>query len=63
MPKSLWLLVIGMMVNVTGSSFLWPLNTIYLHDHLGKTLSMAGIVLMLNAGASVDRESDRRVSF
>ncbi len=53
MPKPLWLLVIGMMVNVTGSSFLWPLNTIYLHDHLGKTLSMAGIVLMLNAGASV----------
>lgn len=53
MPKSLWLLIIGMMVNVTGSSFLWPLNTIYLHDHLGKSLSMAGIVLMLNAGASV----------
>ncbi|KUP06327.1 multidrug MFS transporter [Bacillus coahuilensis m2-6] len=53
MPKSLWLLVIGMMVNVTGASFLWPLNTIYIHDHLGQTLSMAGIVLMLNAGASV----------
>ncbi len=29
MPRSLWLLIIGMMVNVTGSSFLWPLNTIY----------------------------------
>ncbi|MGR3765431.1 MDR family MFS transporter [Rossellomorea sp. NS-SX7] len=53
MPKSLWLLVIGMMVNVTGSSFLWPLNTIYLHEHLGKSLSVAGLVLMINAGASV----------
>ncbi|QTC39917.1 MFS transporter [Bacillus sp. V3] len=53
MPRSLWLLVIGMMVNVTGSSFLWPLNTIYLHDHLGKSLSAAGLVLMVNAGASV----------
>ena len=53
MPKALWLLVIGMMVNVTGSSFLWPLNTIYIHDHLGKSLSVAGIVLMLNAAASV----------
>jgi MFS family permease len=53
MPKSLWLLVIGMMVNVTGSSFLWPLNTIYLHEHLGKSLSVAGLVLMVNAGASV----------
>ncbi|MBL5768990.1 hypothetical protein B5V88_09730 [Heyndrickxia sporothermodurans] len=53
MPRSLWLLVIGMMVNVTGSSFLWPLNAIYIHDHLGKSLSVAGIVLMLNSAASV----------
>ncbi|GIN60056.1 putative MFS-type transporter YttB [Robertmurraya siralis] len=53
MPRSLWLLVIGMAVNVTGSSFLWPLNAIYIHEHLGKTLSISGIVLMLNAGATV----------
>jgi MFS family permease len=53
MPRALWLLVIGMAVNVTGNSFLWPLNTIYIHDHLGKSLSVAGIVLMLNSGASV----------
>ncbi|WP_080844365.1 MDR family MFS transporter [Cytobacillus gottheilii] len=53
MPRVVWLLVIGMAVNVTGSSFLWPLNTIYIHDQLGKSLSVAGLVLMLNAGASV----------
>src|SRR4051812_6921800 len=53
MPRALWLLIIGMAVNVTGSSFLWPLNTIYIHGHLGKSLSVAGVVLMLNAGASV----------
>lgn len=53
MPRNLWLLIIGMVVNVTGSSFLWPLNAIYIHDHLGKSLSVAGIVLMLNAGATV----------
>lgn len=53
MPRSLWLLIIGMVVNVTGSSFLWPLNTIYIHDHLGKSLSTAGIILMLNSAASV----------
>ena len=53
MPRALWLLVIGMAVNVTGSSFLWPLNTIYINDHLGKSLSVAGIVLMLNSAASV----------
>ncbi|MBK3496076.1 MFS transporter [Viridibacillus sp. YIM B01967] len=53
MPKSVWLLIIGMLVNVTGSSFLWPLNTIYMHDHLGQTLSVAGLVLMANAAAGV----------
>lgn len=53
MPKALWLLIIGMLVNVTGSSFLWPLNAIYIHDHLGKSLSVAGLVLMLNSAASV----------
>jgi MFS family permease len=53
MPRALWLLIIGMAVNVTGSSFLWPLNTIYIHEHLGKSLSIAGVVLMLNSAASV----------
>lgn len=53
MPKIIWLLVIGMVVNVTGSSFLWPLNTIYIHDYLGKSLSLAGIVLMLNSATTV----------
>ncbi|MBD7935455.1 MULTISPECIES: MDR family MFS transporter [Cytobacillus] len=53
MPRALWLLVIGMAVNVTGSSFLWPLNTIYMHEELGKSLSMAGIVLMINSAATV----------
>lgn len=53
MPKALWLLVIGMVINVTGASFLWPLNTIYIHQELGKSLSVAGLVLMLNAGAGV----------
>jgi MFS family permease len=53
MPRALWLLIIGMAVNVTGSSFLWPLNTIYIHEYLGKSLTVAGLVLMLNFGASV----------
>ncbi|KAA1038389.1 MFS transporter [Macrococcus equipercicus] len=53
MPQIIWLLIIGMAVNVTGASFIWPLNTIYIHDELGKSLSTAGFVLMLNSGASV----------
>lgn len=53
MPRALWLLIFGMVLNVTGSSLLWPLNTIYMHDHLGHSLTFAGLVLMLNAGAGV----------
>jgi MFS family permease len=53
MPKSLWLLIIGMVINVTGASFLWPLNTIYIHYHLEKSLSLAGMVLMFNAAAGI----------
>ena len=53
MPKQVWLLIIGMLVNVIGSSFLWPLNTIYMNEYLGQSLSMAGFVLLLNAGAGV----------
>lgn len=49
MPKKVWLLVAGMVINVTGASFLWPFNTIYLHEHLGKSLSVAGLVLMINS--------------
>lgn len=53
MPKKVWLLVIGTFINITGSSLLWPLNTIYMHDHLGQSLSIAGLVLMINAGGTV----------
>ncbi|MEV3024876.1 MFS transporter [Paenibacillus larvae] len=53
MPKKLWLLVMGMFINVTGASFIWPLNTIYIHYHLGKALAVAGFVLTLNSFASV----------
>lgn len=53
MPRSLWLLIIGMTINVTGASFLWPLNTIYIHEHLGRSLTFAGVILMLNSAAGI----------
>jgi len=52
-PKQVWFLIIGTFVNTVGNSFLWPLNSIYIHDHLGKSLTTAGIVLMLNSLAGV----------
>ncbi|PSL44511.1 MFS transporter [Salsuginibacillus halophilus] len=53
MPKILWLIILGMAVNVTAVSFLWPMNTIFIHQELGQPLAAAGIVLMFNAGAGV----------
>lgn len=53
MPKAVWFLIVGMFINTMGNSFLWPLHTIYMHDHLGQTLTMAGFVLMINAGTGV----------
>ncbi|MEJ7540452.1 MDR family MFS transporter [Staphylococcus intermedius] len=49
MPKGIWWLVIGMAINITGASFLWPLNTIYMNEELDKSLSTAGLVLMVNS--------------
>ncbi|MCE5496084.1 MFS transporter [Staphylococcus pseudintermedius] len=49
MPKEIWSLVIGMAINITGASFLWPLNTIYMNEELDKSLSTAGLVLMVNS--------------
>ncbi|MCF3943412.1 MFS transporter [Oceanobacillus sp. APA_J-5(13-2)] len=53
MPKVIWLLVIATTINVTGGSFLWPMNTIYMHNELGQSLAFAGFILMLNQGAAV----------
>lgn len=53
MPKRVWILIIGAFVNTIGNSFLWPLNSIYIHDYLGKSLTVAGIVLMLSSLAGV----------
>jgi MFS family permease len=53
MPGRVWLLIIGMVLNVTGSSFLWPVNTIYMVNNLEQSLTAAGIVLMMNSGAGI----------
>ncbi|KMR43756.1 multidrug MFS transporter, partial [Staphylococcus aureus] len=36
-------------MNITGYSFLLPLNTIYMKQELGKSLTVAGLVLMINS--------------
>src|SRR5699024_2357508 len=53
MPRYIWLLAIATTISVTGGSFLWPLNTIYMHNELGNTLAFAGFILMLNQAATI----------
>lgn len=44
----IWLFMGSLIVN-TGISFIWPLTTIYIHNYLHETLTIAGIVLFLNS--------------
>lgn len=53
MPRYIWLLAVATTISVTGGSFLWPLNTIYMHNELGNTLAFAGFILMLNQAATI----------
>lgn len=46
--KLKWLFL-GYLITNTGSSFIWPLTTIYMHEYLGESLTTAGIVLLLNS--------------
>jgi predicted MFS family arabinose efflux permease len=52
-PRMLWLLAMGSFLNAVGLAFLWPINSIYIHEQLGKPLTVAGIVLLLNSGGAM----------
>lgn len=52
-PRPILILILGGFINSTGSALLWPLNTIYIHNILGKSLTTAGFVLMLMNGAGI----------
>ncbi|GEK28979.1 MDR family MFS transporter [Furfurilactobacillus siliginis] len=47
-----WLLAAGLLNNM-GQSFIWPLTTIYIHDALHESLTVVGLVLLLNSAASI----------
>jgi len=50
-PSSIRLLAIAAIIFSTGMACIWPLVTIYIHDYLGKPLTVAGFLLLLNQGA------------
>lgn len=52
-PRALWLLALCGLLASTGMSFIWPLTTVYMHQHLGFSLTLAGVVLLLHSGGAV----------
>jgi len=50
-PGSIRLLAVVAVISSTGMACIWPLVTIYIHDHLGKSLTVAGFMLLLNQGS------------
>ncbi|GEL15000.1 MDR family MFS transporter [Pediococcus cellicola] len=46
-------LLLGALMDSIGMSFVWPLTTVYMHNILGHSLTIVGIVLMLNSVASI----------
>lgn len=47
-----WLLIGVFLVNF-GNSFVWPLTTVYIHNQLHQSLTIAGLVIMLYSCANV----------
>ena len=50
--KLTWILI-GSLITSIGMSFIWPLTSVYLHDKLGISLTVIGVVLFFNSIASV----------
>lgn len=46
-PRIMWIICIGVAISAIGESFLWPLTTTYIHVTLGKSLTVATLVLLL----------------
>lgn len=45
--------VVACFMNSTGASFLWPLTTMYVHNYLHQSLTMAGIVTLVMSAAMI----------
>lgn len=50
--KLRWL-VVGAFLSSIGTSFIWPLTTIYLHNQLERSLTVIGVVLLMYSGTNV----------
>ncbi|MDQ7095251.1 MFS transporter [Desulfosporosinus sp. PR] len=52
-PRAVTILIIGGFVQSIGNSLMWPLNSLFMHNILGRTLTEAGTLLALQSAASL----------
>jgi MFS family permease len=46
-PRIMWIIAVGTTISATGEAFFWPLTTAYIHNALGRSLTVAMTVLLL----------------
>ncbi|USG66307.1 MFS transporter [Brevibacillus ruminantium] len=52
-PREAWLFLIASFINSSGSAFMWPLTTLYVHTQLHRSMTEAGFVLMMQSLAGI----------
>lgn len=52
-PPAVIVLIIGGFIQSVGNSLMWPLNSLFMHSVLGRTLTEAGFLLALQSGVSL----------
>ena len=52
-PRAVIVLIIGGFIQSVGNSLMWPLNSLFMHTVLGRTLTEAGTLLALQSAVSL----------
>ena len=52
-PAPVWRLIAGTAIHSGGFAFFWPFTTLYVHLVLGRSLALAGLVLMAQSAAGI----------
>lgn len=52
-PRAVLVLVVGGFIQSVGNSLMWPLNSLFMHNVLGRSLTEAGTLLAIQAAVSL----------